>query len=208
MPKKLQNNKPFPSLPRISQENSYYCGPATVQMLCGFLGIEISQNQVVRTVTTPKKVQQHGITLEELGQAVNSLNLGVSFWVKRYASITELSEIVNRYRFPVGVEWQGLFDYPDGEGYGDEDDDPGHIAVIVHVDTKKNELLIVDPFEYYTKKDRFFTILEFERRWWDLNTVINPKTKKKEETDDYHAMFVIIPKSENWPERVGMRRYE
>lgn len=208
MPKKLNNGKPFPQLPRIPQENSYYCGPATVQMLCGFLGYELTQDQIVEAVTTPKKVQTHGITVEELGQAINNLDLGVSFWSKKYASMTELSEVVSKYHYPVGVEWQGLFDYPDEGAYGDEDDDPGHIAVVVHVDTRKNELMIVDPFAYYTKKDRHFTILEFERRWWDINTVINPKNKKKEEIDDYHAMFVIVPKNEFWPERVGMRRWE
>lgn len=208
MPKKLNSEKPFPQLPRISQINSYYCGPATVQMLLGFLGYEFDQEQIVNAVTTQKKVQMHGITVEELGQAVTNLGIGVTFWAKKHSSMAELSEIVNRHHWPVGVEWQGLFDYPEEGAYGDEDDDPGHVAVVIHVDTRKNDLLIVDPFEYYTKKDRHFTILEFERRWWDINTVINPRTKKKEEVDDYHALFVITPKDAFWPEGLGMKRWE
>ena len=37
------------------------------------------------------------------------------FWQKRNTKISDVDLVVNKYRFPVGVEWQGVF-YEDEEG--------------------------------------------------------------------------------------------
>jgi len=48
--------------------------------------------------------------------------------------------------------------------------------------------------------------LEFERRWWDISTIIDAKTKKPCQIDDYHLMFVVTTKQQVFPEKLGMKK--
>ncbi len=183
----------FPNLKRIAQINSYYCGPASLQMLFSFYNVDIEQQQVVDYLGINDKIINFGTTIQELGTFVKDLYPQYQFWYKLNSSITELSQIINEYKYPVGVEWQGVFDYPDEEKSEDEDDDPGHLAVITEINTSKNYIYIADPDIHYAGKDRKFSILQFERRWWDIN-VIN-----HQEIDDYHGLFFISPQNISFP---------
>lgn len=142
--------------------------------------------------------------VEEMVLAVKNLTPQYNFWFKRQSKIAELSEIVNRFNFPVGVEWQGVFKYK-GPREDDEDDDPGHYSVVTKISVKEKKISLADPFRIYAGKDRQFTLLEFERRWWDINEVIDCKTGKKKQADDYHLMFVIVAKENNFPAKLGMQ---
>lgn len=194
---------------RAKQINDFYCGPAVLQMLYSFVGVEISQEEIVQAAGVQKKIKSHGIALEEMVLAVKTLNPDFLFWYKRNSTLTELSMVVNNFNYPVGVEWQGLFDHDESgeeteESETEDDSDPGHYSIITSVSTYDNVILIADPYKYYTRKDRKFTVIEFERRWWDINEMINPKTKKHFEIDDYQAMFVICPKEVKFPQSLGM----
>jgi len=194
----------FPNLPRLAQLNSLYCGPAVLAMLAGFWGKEIDQEEIVRTTGVGLKIKARGMTIEELGLAIKRLTPELRFWFKRQATISELSRLINFFKVPVGVEWQGIFDYPDEEIDENEDDDPGHFSIVTHINTGNNLIKVADPDRHYAGKDRFFTILQFERRWWDINEVTDLVSRRSFEQDDYHAMFVLTPVEESFPMELGM----
>lgn len=147
------------------------------------------------------------MTVAELGEFISRFYPQFQFWFKFNATISDLSTLVNQYHTPVGVEWQGVFDYPDDEVSEDEDDDPGHLAIITAVNTTQNYLLIADPDQHYAGTDRRFSILQFVRRWWDINEVVDPVTNRHQEVDDYQGLYIITPKSERFPEQLGLIRY-
>lgn len=194
----------FPNLPRLAQLNSFYCGPAVLQMLGAFLGKQITQPEIVKAAQVEHKIKFHGMMIEELGLALRILAPELRFWFKYQATLGELSQLINFYKIPVGVEWQGIFDYPDEDKYDDEDDDPGHISIITCLDTKNNLIKIADPDRHYAGKDRRFSVLQFERRWWDINQMFDPLTRENRQQDDYHAMFIVTPASVIFPEQLGM----
>lgn len=200
------NDQAFPSVKRVTQANSFYCGPASIQMLLSFHQIEIEQSSIVSVLNIEDKIRVQGMTIAEMGEFIKQFYPQLQFWYKFEATVADLSALINQYSIPVGVEWQGIFDYPDEEISEDEDDDPGHISVITAIDTNQNYILIADPDQHYAGTDRKFSILQFVRRWWDFNEVVDPTTNKKERVDDYQGLFIIIPKEESYPEKLGLQR--
>lgn len=175
-----------------------------MEMLYSFLGETINQDEIVKAAGVARSIKSRGMLVEEMAIAVNNLTPQYNFWFKRKSLSSELSEIVNRYNFPVGIEWQGVFMYK-GPREDDEDDDPGHYSVVTQISVSEKRVLLADPFRIYAGTDREFTLLRFERRWWDINEVIDPVTRKKKQKDDYHMMFIIVPKENDFPARLGMR---
>lgn len=116
-----------------------------------------------------------------------------SFWRKANGKISDLDSIVNKYKYPVAIEWQGVF-------YENEDEDSGHYGVITRVDKKAGILRLSDPYSEFAGVDRKFEIPTFFKRWWDEN-IIKGRTLR-----DNRVMFVIVPKGESWPKRLGMTR--
>jgi hypothetical protein len=219
-----QSNQTFPSLRRVKQETDHFCGPAVLQMLASFKGVTFSQHDVVRAANVAEKIKDEGMSVPELGQAISVLAPELQFWYKKNSSLSELSQLINSYNYPVGVEWQGLFEHLNSEEYPDDveededdsdsdedddeedDDDYGHFGVVTKVDTHNNEVLIADPYGRYAGKDRHFAVMEFERRWWDDNDVYNPYTQRMEKVEDNKAMFLLVPKTEHFPELFNMNR--
>ena len=108
---RISSKLPFPLLKRVKQANSFYCGPAVIQMLLSFHDFKISQKRVVIAAAVKRKIKNHGMTLFDLTKATHKLAPQFQFWHKKNATIKNLSLLVNKYKYPVGVEWQGLFDY-------------------------------------------------------------------------------------------------
>jgi hypothetical protein len=52
--------------------------------------------------------------------------------------------------------------------------------------------------------DRKFKIRDFEKRWWDENEIKVSGTSKRRLIKDKRIMFVITPKGESWPKKLGM----
>jgi len=169
-------------------------------MLLSFFGINVDQPEIVNYLGVQRKIIDEGVTIEELGRFVHDNYPQYQFWYRFNSSITQLSQLINQYRFPVAVEWQGIFDYPDEDILDDEDDDPGHISVVTAIDTNQNCIYIADPDTHYAGTDRKFSILQFERRWWDINRIIDPITHKTREIDDYHGLFFITPANISFPD--------
>lgn len=203
---KTSSKKPFSDLKRVSQKNLYYCGPAVLEILFSYWGVSTDQDDFVRAANVAHKIKTHGMTLAEMATATRMVDPEYEFWLKRDSSLSELSNLVNKRSMPVGVEWQGIFDDEEWDEE-DDDDDPGHYSVVTGISTSENYIFLSDPYKNYTGgRDRRLSILEFERRWWDINEVIDPVSMRRREIDDYHAMFIIVPRKETFPKEFGMER--
>lgn len=200
----ISANRSFGKMRRVKQTTPFHCGPAVLEMLASFYRISLTQDEIVQAAGAAQKIKTRGVTVEELAESTKKLAPKLSFWYKRYGTIGELSQIINTFKHPVGVEWQGVFDYDDEEIEEDEDDDPGHYGVITKINTHQNIVMIADPDKHYAGRDRRFTVLGFERRWWDINQTIDPFTKKDQEVDDYHMMFIVAPPKLTFPKTLNM----
>lgn len=195
---------------RVRQLNNSFCAPATLQILLSHFGIEADQEKLVTVATTREHVIKKGMSVELLAQTVHNLYPEMSFWVKREASVFDLEKMTRVYNYPVGVNWQGIFEDNEYEDeYTEEEDDSrckggeGHYCVVVDVDTVKNYVRMMDPYGHYSNEDRFHEIGEFLNRWWDDRVDTLPDGSKKY-VYEKRLMFVIVPKNVTFPEEMGM----
>lgn len=188
----------LPKMARIRQIDVSSCGPATIAMLYSFLGVKVSQRGLVASLRAKTKIKKYGLNMKDMARATRIVGKGgFTFWKKANGKISDLATITQKYKYPVGVEWQGVFyEYSDG--------DDGHYAVITNVNKDKDYLRIADPFAMFAGVDRRFKISDFQKRWWDSNEISVSGTSKKRMITDKRIMFVITPKSENWPKKLGM----
>jgi len=186
--------RPFPEMRRVKQISPSHCGPAVLEALFSHLGHKISQTAVVRTLRAQNKIKKTGLSVKDLAKAANALSKGkYVFWRKSHSTMSQVAKVINEYKYPVGVEWQGVF-------YEFEDEDSGHYAIITGIDREKGILRIADPFPEFAGIDRKFEIKFLLKRWWDVNIIKGRKIR------DEKMMFVITPKSETWPKKLGMRQ--
>ncbi len=190
----------FPGLKRVKQITIYHCGPAVVQALYSFLGVRVSQRSLVRSLRVQKKIKSYGMRVAELARAANIAGSGdYSFWRKNNAKVSDLDMAINKFKYPVGVEWQGVF-------YEHEDEDSGHYGIITRLDKKSGNLRLSDPFYAFAGVDRRFGIKEFVGRWWDENEISVAGTTRKRKIVDNRVMFLITPWADSWPKKLGMKK--
>ena len=204
-----ESNNPLYSFQvnRICQISEAHCGPAVIQMLLGHLGIFVTQEEVAEAGEVTDRIEIHGMRVDQLGRAVQRLAPTTQFWYKKNAKLEELIELITLHKFPVGVEWQGVFSTDEDEDEDeDEESDYGHYSVIPHIDLERKELIIVDPYKDFVSQDRIFSIDAFVERWWDTNETVDPRTGKEKLVEDYHMMFIIAPKEATFPQKLKMKR--
>ncbi len=191
---------PFPKMARIKQISGYHCGPAVLVSLFSFLGVKTSQKRVVASLRAQNKIKQYGLNMKDLARAAAFTGKGAFvFWKKSGGKMTDLHLIINKYKYPVGVEWQGVF-------YEDEDEDNGHYSIVTAIDKGKSVLRMADAYPKFAGVDRGFKIHDFMERWWDSNEITVSGTTKKRTVYDSKMMFIIIPKGESWPKKLGMAK--
>jgi len=207
---------------RARQLTESYCGAATIQMLLSHYGIEVHQEEVVDAAGVRATVEIHGMSIAEMAKAVKTLTPQMKFWVKRNGTVSDLKKVLREYNYPVGIDWQGIFEVADEydgtsyvgvneqslaeAGYSNESNDGehGHYCVAVDVDTNENYIQLADPYGHYADRDRFIRLQEFINRWWDRDVRVDPKTGKKTTIEEYRPFFVILPESIVFPEEMGM----
>lgn len=210
MPKKSSKPRFNFNQPQFMQISESHCGPAVIQMLLNHLGLDVHQEEVAAMGGATSLIELNGMRVDQLALAVKKLAPTVDFWYKDHATLQELVDLIMVQRYPVAVEWQGLFDDADDEDDEDDsetgDDDYGHYSVVTHVHPRKRQLIIADPYKSYISQARVFDFEEFEERWYDYNEVTDPKTGKPVLVEDYHMMFIVTPPGEVFPFRYGMKR--
>jgi len=189
---------------RFTQISESHCGPAVIQMLLHNLGIKVTQMAVAEAGGASDLIEQHGMRVDQLDQAVRHLAPHTSFWHKDHASIEDLVQVVTDYDYPVGIEWQGLFE--DTLEQETQDGDYGHYSVVTLADSKSRKLVIVDPYKDFRLQDRIFTFEFFISRWWDTNEISDPLTGNGRLIEDRQMLFIITPAGETFPQLLGMKR--
>lgn len=199
---------PFPEMKRVRQKTVSHCGPAAIEMLLSFLGKKVSQDKLVsKTGSSRKWFEMHGTNVQELANSVKKTFPNLVFWYKKESSLKDLSRAINEFGHPVGIEWQGIFDYEDIDydpSYGEEDDDPGHYCVATAINNKKGTMRIADPERHYAGNDRRIAVSVFKKRWWDTNDFKIKGTGKIRKIKDVRMMFVITSKKDTWPKKLRM----
>jgi hypothetical protein len=197
----------FINLRRIKQISEHHCGPAVVQMLLENLGVKATQREITRAAGAERTIARNGTRVDQLAKAVQVLAPGARLWFKEYASLEDLIYVLEECKFPVGVEWQGLFE--DDTGNDEDDDyDYGHYSIIAHIDQPRGELIIMDPYKDFADRNRIIKISTFLRRWWDYNEIRDPKTRRKTYKKDEQLFFLIAPLEVSFPEELGMKSFQ
>ncbi len=209
------------------QISESHCGPAVIQMMLSQLGIDVSQEQVAEAGGAASLIAMHGMRVDQLAQAVRRLAPEVNFFVKAQSSIDELVRVVADYHYPVGVEWQGVFEDasaahldranlawaslppaerdlvpPDTET---GETDYGHYSLVTEASRRRHELVIADPYKDFYSQARIFDFEVFDQRWFDYNEVLDPLSGRGELVKDDHLMFVITRRNVLFPRQLGMR---
>src|SRR6266508_4816545 len=143
----LTDPKKFSRLRRIKQITENHCGPAVIQMLLENIGVNVTQEDITEAAGATRTIATHGTRVDQLAKAVQQLAPGAKLWYKEKASAEDLEYVLDVCKFPVGVEWQGLFgDVDDDEG------DYGHYSIISNIDQAIDELIVVDAYKNFFYK--------------------------------------------------------
>jgi ABC-type bacteriocin/lantibiotic exporter with double-glycine peptidase domain len=194
--------KKFSRLRWIQQITENHCGPAALEMLLENVGVNISQQEITEAAGATHTIETHGTRVDQLAKAVQQLVPIARLWFKEKASLDDVIFMLEEAKYPVGVEWQGLF-----EDMDDDDEDYGHYSIVAHVDKAKGELIIVDPYKDYIDQNRIIRISTFLERWWDFNEVKDPQTGEKTFKKDEQLFFVVVPLAVSFPGELGMQSY-
>lgn len=194
--------KRFSRLRRIQQITENHCGPAVIQMLLENIGVNVSQEEITEAAGATHTIEAHGTRVDQLAKAVHELAPIAKLWHKEKASVEDLGYVLEECKFPVGVEWQGLF-----EDMDDDDDDYGHYSIIAHIDQGKDEIIVVDPYKDFVDQSRIVKMSLFVSRWWDFNEVKDPQTGEKQFKKDEQLFFVVVPLSIAFPAELRMQSY-
>ena len=194
--------KRFSRLRRIEQITENHCGPAVVQMLLENIGVNASQEEITEAAGATHTIETHGTRVDQLAKAVHTLAPIARLWYKEHASLADLEYVLNECKYPVGVEWQGLFSDMD-----EDDDDYGHYSIVAHIDQVKDELIVVDPYKDFVDQSRIVKLSLFQSRWWDFNEVKDSETGEKTFKKDEQLFFVVVPLSVAFPSELGMQSY-
>jgi hypothetical protein len=202
---------------RVRQLNNSYCGPAALAIILQHYGIEEDQEKIVAAASTREFVIQHGMSIEKLGLSVRNLYPEKRLWVKRDSSLSDVERMVREFNYPVGVNWQGIFETNDYEEDPEipsdppEEDDPnhickgetGHYSVVVDVDRANDNVRITDPYGNFSGEDRFVGVQDFLNRWWDDRMDVLPDGTRKYVFEN-RLMYVVVPVTVRLPEELGM----
>lgn len=197
-----QDLKRFSRLRRIEQITENHCGPAVIQMLLENIGVNATQEEITEAAGATQTITAYGTRVDQLAKAVQQLAPIAKLWYKEKARIEDLEYVLDECKFPVGVEWQGLFDDMDGD-----DEDYGHYSIISHIDKAKDELIVVDPYKDFVDQSRIVKMSLFLNRWWDFNEVKDLQTGEKVLKKDEQLFFVVVPLSVIFPIELGMQSF-
>src|SRR5512146_2199229 len=197
-----QDPKRFSRLRRIEQITENHCGPAVIQMLLENIGVNATQEEITEAAGATQTIASHGTRVDQLAKAVRQLAPIAKLWYREKASAEDLEYVLNDWKFPVAVEWQGLFADMDDDEY-----DYGHYSIVVHIDKLKDEVIVVDPYKDFVDQRRIVRMNLFLSRWWDFNEVKDLQTGEKFFRKDERLFFVVTPLNVVFPVELGMQSY-
>lgn len=191
-------------LNQVSQRTSYNCGPTVVQMLLGHMGKKITQKQFIEAAEIQDWIKKHGTQPKHMIRAVKELAPDAKVWFKNKATISDLTFLVKKNKWPVAVNWQGLFYHNPKDEKNYPNPENGHYCIVVDINKAQNKITLVDPYPAFAKSPRVFPLDWFVERWWDIGEEVNPRNKKVKKVLTNKLIFVVTPKKEKFPKHIGM----
>ncbi len=190
----------FSHIKRVMQISDSHCGPATLRMMFDHLGVRVLQREIVKAANVKSRLKEHGVTLADMVLAVRALAPDFKLWYKEEAKYRDIDKIVNGRGYPLGVEWQGIFeDVENGES-----DEDGHYSLVTGIDMEKRQLWLANPYHLYAGKDMKLGFSDFSNRWWDEN-MLEGEEGKHFVVEDYRMFFLLTRKEDEWPMEMGMQ---
>lgn len=194
---------------RFTQITESHCGPAVLQMLLAYFGIEQSQEAITEAAEARETIGPEGTSCAQLALAIHRLAPEYALYFKHNASFNDVERLIQEFKLPAAVDWQGMF-YEDEE----EEDykrlsvgDYGHYSIITSIDKIKNEVVMVDPYMEFEANDRRIEIYRFLNRWWDSEIVKDSKTGFEHSERIDKLLFTIAPRNNELTLKMGMRTY-
>lgn len=168
-----------------------HCGPAVIEMLYSFYGVDTSQEEIAAlTGLTLEQITENGASILHLTESVNRMNKGYVLLVRYDSTINDIIRLHERC-LPVGVEWRCEFLEPDGVLWGE-----GHYSIIVGVDPQRRMLTLLDPHngENISHRSGMIRFEDFEQRWWDENWFpVLGEPGKLEQIFTEGLVFILVP---------------
>lgn len=179
------------------EQKTGHCGPAAVVMLVSLYGHNATQEEIAEAAGVSQTIKEKGSRIDQLANAIDQLYPDLILLAKYNASVSDVRDIIDSFRMPVGVEWQGMF-LDSRVGYFEE----GHYSLISGVNFRDQTLTLIDPEPRSALENGTLLIKEFERRWWDDNEVSRKdQTNAVETIRNKRLLFVIVPKGVATPLR-------
>lgn len=177
-----------PIIRRVRQKRGF-CGPASIEMMLSFYGINHSQDEIANRAEVIEG--EAGSRIDQLNQAVQSLRPDYTLLSKYNSTIEDIILLLYLYGIPVGVEWQGIFIDDEGKQF-----EVGHYSVINWVDKTTGSIHIIDPDERSALEDGWILYDDFIQRWWDENDVpLIDNPKETEVICNEGLIFVLVPQN-------------
>jgi hypothetical protein len=170
-------------------------------MLLENIGVIVTQEEITEAAGATQTIATHGTRVDQLAKAVHQLAPTANLWYKEQASAENLEYVLRKWKFPVAVEWQGLFNDMD------DDDDYGHYSILVGMDKEKDEVIVIDPYKDFIEQSRIVSLNLFLSRWWDFNEIKDSKTGEKIFKKDDRLFFVVSPLNVVFPVELGMQSF-
>ena len=174
------------SIRKVRQKTGF-CGPASIEMMLSYYGINISQDEIA---TAGGIVEgEDGSRIDELDQAVKKICPNYVILARYNATLEDLAHLTEAIQLPVGIEWQGIFTHPDGTYF-----EIGHYSVVTSVDLKMGVLTILDPDERSGLVNGRIFVNDFIGQWWEDNDI--PMIGCSDRTEivrNNHLLFVVVP---------------
>lgn len=182
-------------LPQVEQQSEAHCGPAVLQLLLAKLGKKFTQNEIVAAAKVGKIIAKKGTRPKQLALAVKTLVPGHQLWFKQLSTIEDLDRLINEFKTPVAINWQGLFYDSLEEETPSNRHDRGHYSVVVGINPAKDRIIIQDPYPPFAKKNRVFSLTWFITRWEDVVRDKNMKSGRFTTLKTKQFLFIIAPES-------------
>lgn len=192
-------------IPLVNQKTPSHCGPAVMQMLLSYLKVKTTQDEVVAAGKVQRRIRQYGMRPDMMATALKSLSPKHALWFKQNATMADIATLIEKYKTPVGINWQGLFYHTAlEEKLSGSKSDRGHYSIIVGINKKHTQIAILDPYHDHQANPRIFSYRWFYRRWWDYVTEPDKKTGKSKRHDTKRLIFIITPKTAEFPKEMGL----
>lgn len=190
----------------VTQQTDSSCGPAVFQMLLGYLGKKITQNQFIEAAGIQDWIQENGTQPKHMVTAVTNLDPSLNVWFKNKSSVDDLIYLIKEKSWPVAVNWQGLFYNSAEEEPSYPSADSGHYCVVTDVNKEEDTITLLDPYGEFSQKPRVFPLNWFIERWWDIGEEIDNLTQRKKKILTNTLLFLVAPENETFPFSIGMKK--